>query len=234
MKRIPPFLVAALLAAATPPVHGGVVLESSFETPRVNGRTPRSAGGDIASPGAARLPGGDPPVWGCFEDQPDICAGGGSVVAGVTNEVARTGAQALFIAVSRLSAPYLGASFATRPVPVEGGGCYAVRIWGRIPPGNPPSSAGEARLCLKIQVDFFTADGQTEAGESQYLLQPLPGGKSGPPLLGATGWTPLGLRVTAPREAKYMVVSFRCDSNAQNGAISGTFFLDDFCVETVP
>ena len=89
-----------------------------------------------------------------------------------------------------------------------------------------------AQLFLKMQIDFYTDEGKTETGESQYMLQPLPGGKAHPPSIVSTAWNPMGLRFVAPAEAKFMVVSFRCDSSAERGAISGTVYFDDFTVST--
>ena len=226
MKLLASLLFAAAILTPLFPACGGVVFESSFETPSVSGRTPKALGGDICKPDKSGLP-----AWSRFEDQPNIGAEGGSVVAGLTNQLARTGTQSLFIEASKLSLPYLGALFVTRPIPIEGGKYYKISLWGRNDAKKPLISA-MAQLFLKMRVDFFTDEGKTETGESQYLLQPLPGGKGRPPTLVAAAWKPLGMHIAAPAEAKYMVVSFRCDSSAERGAISGTIYFDDFTVAT--
>ena len=229
-SMLPPFAMAALLAPAFP-THAEVVFQDSFETPSVTHRTPRSAGGDPSLADPAKP--GEKPAWSRFEDQPNLGANGGSVVAGLTNQKARTGTQALFIESIRLSAPYIGALLVSRPIAIEGGACYKACIWGHNDPEKPLVSA-VAQLFLKMQVDFFSDEGKTEVGESQYLLQPLPGGKDRPPHLLSTEWRPVGIRFTAPAQAKTMVMSFRCDSSAENGAISGAIYFDDFTVETDP
>ena len=117
-----------------------------------------------------------PRAWTRFEDQPNIGAEGGSVVAGLTNQYAHKGTQSLFIEASKLSVPYLGARFVTRPIPIEGGKYYKTSLWGRNDP-QKPLIAAMAQLFLKVQIEFFTDEGKTETGDTQYLLQPLPGGK---------------------------------------------------------
>ena len=172
-----------------------------------------------------------PRAWTRFEDQPNIGAEGGSVVAGLTNQYAHKGTQSLFIEASKLSVPYLGARFVTRPIPIEGGKYYKTSLWGRNDP-QKPLIAAMAQLFLKVQIEFFTDEGKTETGDTQYLLQPLPGGKGRTPTLPTTGWNPVSMRFAAPPNAKFMIASFRCDSSAEKGAISGIIYFDDFTVET--
>ena len=231
MKYLVPFVFATVTLALAIPAGAEVVFENSFESPAVTLRTPRSAGGDISKEAVSQH--GEKPAWRRFEDQPNIGAVGGSVVAGLTNEVARTGKQSLFIEATKLSAPYIGALFVTRPIPIEGGRYYTIALWARNDAKKPLVCAA-AQLFLKMQVDFFTDEGRTETGDSQYMLQPLPGGKGHPPSILPVAWTPVGLNISAPPLAKFMVVTFRCDSSAEKGAITGGIFFDDFSVETRP
>ena len=221
-----------LLMASTLSARAGcvVLFESGFESPPVSGRTPRSAGGDPsqsrpAHPGEA--------VWQRFEDQPNLGAEEGSVVAGLTNEIARTGAQSLFIEASKLCAPYIGAQWVTRPIPVEGGKSCRVNFWGRNDAKNPLVSE-PAQLLLRLQVDFFAADGATEVGSSQYLLLPLPGFCGHMPMIVPDEWSPLGFEFKVPAGARSMRVSFRCDSRSDKGSISGVAYFDDFSVTEEP
>ncbi|MCX6967692.1 MAG: hypothetical protein NTZ46_07935 [Verrucomicrobia bacterium] len=225
MKHLAPLLFAAVALSPASPAHAGVVFETSFESPAVTGRTPKAAGADISKPSKP----GEKPAWSCFEDQPDIGAEGGGVVAGLTNQVARTGTQALFIEASKLSVPYLGVLLVTQTIPIEGGRYYKINLWGRND-AQMPLVCAMAQLFLKMRVDFFSDEGITEIGESQYMLQPLPGGKGHAPLLVPTAWNPVEMRFGTPAAAKFMVVSFRCDSSAERGAISGTVYFDDFTV----
>ena len=222
MKLLAPLFFASVLALPNLAARADVVFANSFESPAVTGRTPKAAGADITK--------GEPQAWSCFEDQPNI-GEGGSVIAGLTKEVAHTGSQSLFIEADKLSAPYIGALLTSRPIPIQSGKTYKASLWGRNDARNPLIS-GAAQLFLKIQVDFFTDEGKTDIGESQYLLQPLPGGRGRLPVFRSNAWNCVGLRFTAPAESKYMTVSFRCDSSAERGAISGTIYFDDFTLET--
>jgi len=228
MKLPVPLFFATALALLDLSARADVVLANSFESPSVTSRTPKAAGADFAKPDPSQP--GEKQAWISFEDQPNI-GEGGSVVAGLTREVAHTGTQSLFIEDAKLSAPYIGALFATRPIPIESGKTYKASLWGRND-AQKPLISGAAQLFLKIQIDFFTDEGKTETGESQYLLQPLPGGRGRPPVFPSNAWNCVGLRFTAPAEAKYATVSFRCDSSAERGAISGTIYFDDFTLET--
>jgi len=230
MKLPVPLFFAFALALPNLPARADVVFANSFETPSVTGRTPKAAGADIAKADPSKP--AEKQAWSRFEDQPNL-GEGGSVVAGLTREVAHSGSQSLFIEAAKLSAPYIGALFATRPIPIESGKSYKASLWGRND-AQKPLISGAAQLFLKIQIDFFTDAGKTETGDSQYLLQPLPGGRGRPPVFPSNGWNCVGLRFTAPAGAKYATVSFRCDSSAERGAISGTIYFDDFTLETAP
>lgn len=229
MKPLVPFLFAAAFVFSALTAHAGIVFEDSFEAPTVTARTPKAAGADISKAPVAKP--GDKPAWRSFEDQPNIGAGG-SVTAGLTQEVAHTGTQALFVEAAKLSAPYIGALFTSRPIAIEGGKTYKAGLWGRND-AKKPLVCGAAQLFLKMQIDFFTDEGQTETGESQYLLQPLPGGRGHDPIFVPNAWKSVGLGFTAPSNAKYLVVSFRCDSSAERGAITGAIYFDDFTLESV-
>ncbi len=227
MKYLASLFFAAAILTPAPPAFAGVVFETSFESPGVTSQTPKAAGADISKPSKP----GEKPAWSRFEDQPNIGAEGGSVVAGLTNQIARTGTQSLFIEAAKLSVPFLGALFVSQPIAIEGGQYYKIGLWGRNDAKTPLVSA-MAQLFLKIRVDFFSDEGKTEIGESQYMLQPLPGSKGHTPLLLTDTWNMIGMRFNAPPSAKFMVVSFRCDSSAERGAISGIAYFDDFTVST--
>lgn len=228
-SQIPLLLV--LLAPALPLLAQDVIFETSFEAPAVSGRVPKSAGGDPSKTPPSRP--AQEPAWQRFEDQPNLGAEGGSVVAGLTNRMARTGQQSLFVEASRLSAPYIGAQWVTRAIPVKPGHPYRVVLWGRNDV-QQPLRGGSAQLFLKIQVDFYTDDGLTETGESQYLLLLLPGGNGREPFIAGNVWLPLGFAFEAPAGAKTMTVSFRCNSSAEKGAVSGLVYFDDFSVTAEP
>lgn len=229
MKSVFPLLAAAALPAQPFAAHAGVIFHDGFEFPAVTGRTSKAAGGDPARPDSAHP--ASTPAWSRCEDHPRLGSEGGGIVAGLTEGCARTGRQALFVEAARLDAPFLGALLVTRPIAVEGGGLYRACLWGLNDPGRPLTGGG-ARLLLSIQVDFFAGDGRTEAGESRYFLQPLPGAAGRPPVLVSSQWQPVAIRFAAPPQARLMVVSLRCHACTENGAVTGAVCWDDFTVET--
>ncbi len=221
-------LLALILASAllTPlaPASARIVEADSFETPQVASRTPKAAGGD---PSLTATPPGAPPFWQCLEDQPTIGCDGGSLVAGLSNEQARSGTQALYIEARHLCAPFIGVQWATRPLAIRANRYYSVTLWGRSAPGLPGQPPAPP-LYLNVRVSFFCDKGEQETGESVYLVIPLQGpAKKG---INATTWTPLRFGFEAPSGAKYMTVNYQCDGRASREAINGTVYFDDFSV----
>ena len=225
----------------------GVVFESSFESPIATQiRTPKSKGGSIAEEGPKAQ-------WLQFEDQPvaipdaqAVASGtvpaasgttaittgtsGGGIVAGITTEMARSGEQCLYLEAKDLSVPYAGVAFSSVPIKIVPGKDYAVGIWGRNDP-KTPLKAGAPQLFLKMQVDFFSDAGVTQTGDSEYLLQALPGSPGYAPTFLGNAWRQLKKRVVAPADANYMVVTYRCDCSPDQGLVNGVMFFDDVTVE---
>ena len=240
-----PLVFALTLASLTPFVlaETGVVFESSFETPAaIEPRTPKSKGGTIANQGKK-------PEWLQFEDQPvavpaaalepqpaagsgtaSVSSSGGGIVAGVTSEMARTGEQCLYLEANQLSVPYAGIAFSSAPIKIVPGKEYIVGIWGRNDP-KKPLVAGSPQLFLKLQVDFFSDEGVTQTGDSEYLLQALPGSPGYTLTFVDGAWRQLRKRVVAPADASHMIVTYRCDLSPDKGSVSGVMYFDDVTVE---
>ena len=241
-----PFVLSLALATFTPFAFAetGVVFESSFEAPVIQtARLPKALGGNIVNQGAK-------PQWLQFEDQPVAVpmvttdeaqpagakppttgtTAGGGIVAGIAADLARTGEQSLYLQADKLSVPYAGVVFSSAPIRVLPGKEYVVGIWGRNDPKNP-LAAGSPQLYLKLQVDFFGDEGVTQTGDSEYLLQALPGGVGYEPTFISAAWRQLRKRVVTPADANYMVVTYRCDLSPDKGSVSGAMYFDDVTVE---
>ena len=91
--------------------------------------------------------------------------------------------------------------------------------------------AAAPQLFLKLQVDFFTDAGTTQTGDSEYLLQALPGSPGYSPTFLDNAWRQLKKRVVAPADANHMVVTYRCDCSPDQGLVNGVMFFDDVTVE---
>ena len=200
----------------------GTVFESSFEAPKVTGRTPKDKGGDPTKADDKTH------AWQNFDDQPKLKIGG--ITAGLTSEFARTGEQSLYVQADHLGVPYQGVIIASETFAVNPSQEYNVSIWGRNDGANGFSSEGP-QIYMKLEVDFFKDDGSTQTGDSEYLLQPIPGAKGRKPLFTSTGWSQLSRRVTTPEDAKYMLVMWRWEAVPDQEPVSGTMYFDDVTVE---
>ena len=215
-------LVGALPLSST---RGATLFENSFELPEIFGRIPKAKGGDFARQGTR-------PDWRHFEDIPNADAtkpDAGGIVAGLTTELARTGNQSCFIDSRKLATPYAGVTFMSRPFRVLPGKEYVVGVWGRSD-AKTPLVVGTQQLYLKIQADFFSEDSTTQTGESNFLVQAIPGTAENPKFFTDSAWRQLSRRVTAPEDAKFMMLSLRVESGPEQTALSGVFYIDDVSV----
>jgi len=245
-----PILFSLILALSVSSAFAetGVVFESSFEAPVATAvRSPKANGGNISSHEGK-------PDWAQFEDQPaatpqpatmpasdgtgaltgtaavtGTAPSRGGIVAGLTTDMARSGEQCLYIEAKSLSVPYAGVAFASVPIRIVPGKEYIVGIWGRNDAKTPLVSAAP-QLFLKLQVDFFSDAGTTQTGDSEYLLQALPGSPGYPPTFVPDNWRQLRKRVVAPADANYMTITYRCDSSPDKGSLGGTMYFDDVTV----
>ncbi len=231
-------LVFALTLAALIPTafaETGVVFESSFEAPEIVGRISKDKGGDIANHG-------DRPEWLFFDDteatptsqKPDkagkLPESKGAVVAGLSNELARTGKQSVFIQADKSTQPQAGAAFSSAPIPIVPGTDYLVSIWGRNDKHNP-LVLKTPQMILRLQIDFFSDNGDTQTGDSEFLVQPLPDSPKNTPAIVNSQRKRIVRSVTAPDDAKTMVVTWRCNTGPEKGSVSGVVYLDDVAVE---
>lgn len=244
-----PFALLALttltLALSSSFAETGLVFESSFEAPvATTVRTPKAKGGNISNhEGKAD--------WAQFEDQPvaipqpstlpeatgtatgtatsGTTPTGGGIVAGVTSDMARSGEQCLYIEANNLRVPYAGVALASVPIRIVPGKEYTIGIYGRNDSKTPLNSA-TPQLFLKLQVDFFSDAGTTQTGDSEYLLQALPGSPGYPPTFITESWRELRKRVVAPADANYMTVTYRCDCSPDKGTVNGVMYFDDVTV----
>ncbi len=211
---------AALLAILITTATAAQLLESgSFESPRIKGRILRNQGG---SP--LRATHSD---WMQFDDK--VTDEGGRLKAGMTDEMSRSGKQALFVEYDKLTSDRAAVTLASNLVSILPGQTYRVAIWGRMPKKNPLTI--EDRLAyLKLFIEFFQADGETpcEEGEQRAMrAQPMPGSKNRPPLFTTGKWSEYFTVLKSPLDAGFMKVTWRFESPAQEGAVTGMIFFDD-------
>jgi hypothetical protein len=220
-------LLAALSgAAAFSSGYGENLLENGgFELPKITGRTPEEKGGN-----PARVDGKT--AWDTLTT--DHTDKGGKLSVGVTDEIARTGKQALFVDFERLTAPSRQVSLVTTLVPVKPSQSYRISIWGRID-GKRPLTLDQRRPYVWIDVQFLKADRDTEAGEAQLGVQMIPGSIVPGATTGLTfvssKWSESVALVETPKDTAFLQVTWTWGVPRDEGETDGMVFWDDAAVE---
>jgi hypothetical protein len=224
------FLLPLLLIwGASALADGDLLSGSSFESPVIKGRTLKDAGGDPTR-------GGKGP-WVVFKFLP----AGGKVTGGLTNEVARTGAQSLFIRFDHAAASQQSAVLVSNFIPIASGSDYEVGIWGRTDAKDVIDSAGRSAY-LKLEVDFFAADANESVGDPFYQVIPIPGGRDRPPTFTPDKWNRFAATLTTPPGAVFAQIIWRWETggdsgdkaNGDTGEVNGVIYFDDAAMTGPP
>jgi hypothetical protein len=148
------------------------------------------------------------------------------ITAGLTNETARTGKQSIFVHFNH--AKSTGAEFmlTSGMFPVKPKESYRISIYGKIDP-KVPLTIDQRLPVLILQTDFFLADGETQTGESQFQVQPLPGPLNRPPVFTPDDWLPFSANYTAPDDAAFIKIAWSWGLTAGDGETTGTIYFDD-------
>jgi hypothetical protein len=137
--------LAALLVLGTSSFAAQLLEEGSFEGLGVTKRKSIAEGGNIAKASNE---------WVMFKDKSD--PDGGRIILGLTNEIARTGRQSLFVNFDNVTKPRAVATLSSELISILPGKTYHVSIWGRVDKENP--LALDQRLpLLKLRVEWYAA-----------------------------------------------------------------------------
>jgi hypothetical protein len=188
----------------------------SFEAPVVKGRTLLEQGGDPSV--------GPNPPWIQFKVENSGTTG--MITGGLTNEVARTGTQSLFIHFDHVDQAYQSATLISNFVPIVSGSQYEVGIWGRTDATDLIDSEGRSAY-LKLEVDFFAKDAFQSVGEPFLRVQPLPGSKDHDPFFKPDSWNLFIVKMTAPAGAVFAQITWRWETGGDPGEINGMMYFDD-------
>jgi len=191
--------------------------DGGFETPVVTGRTQVDQGADPSNHGKG-------PGWILMQIQQT--GSSGKVTAGLTNEVARTGKQSLWVRFDHVNGAYQSAVLISNFMPVTSGTDYQIGIWGRTDAKDMIDSKGRSAY-LKLQVDYFARDANQSVGETFFAVQPLPGSKDHDPFFKPDGWKRFYLRVTTPPDAVFAQITWRWETGSDPGEINGIMYFDD-------
>jgi hypothetical protein len=199
------------------PAPANQILEfGSFELPRVQARMPKLKGGNFLLFTSDE--------WMDFHGEPD--SSHGSLVIGLTNEVARTGRQSMYVEFNKLQKPRAEAMLVSQLIPIKPDKPYRVGIWGRMDK-KQPLTLDQPLPALRLQIDFFQPDGETQTGDQVFRVQPMPGSRDRPPFFVSKEWREYYADMQAPEDAGYLKISWSWTSPQEPGEINGVMFFDD-------
>ena len=202
---------------APPSAGENLVRNGNFEAPAVKGRKTKAEGGNPV------LSGGNP-GWVFFKIQ--NTGTNGKVIAGLTDEVARSGRQCYFVDFDHVASPYQSAELTSNFIPVVSGTDYEIGIWGRTDAKDLINSEGRSAY-MKLEVDFFAGDGNRSVGDPYYSVLPVPGSKDHDPIFKPDAWKSYFVKVTTPPEAVFAQIIWHCETGSDEGEINGILYFDD-------
>ena len=197
----------------------------SFDKPKVAKRSPVETVPDLL-----RFTHGE---WVSFGPNP--AAKGSGLSTGLTNEASRTGKQSVYVNFEHVKKPGAFVVLSSGQIPVKPSLVYRVHLWGRMD-AVQPIILDQRVPVLRMQVEFFQADGETGTGEPIIKVQPIPGTPNRPLFFTADRWTEFYNDATAPDDAAFVKVTWSFGTTNAEGETNGVVFFDDFGIsgERVP
>jgi|GEM_PF-1300262 len=194
----------------------------SFEWPAVMARKTISEKGADITKSAMNA------EWRSVKDKHD--PDGGQLLLGLTNRVARTGRQCLFVEFNHVTKPNASAVVSSDLLPVLPNQPYHVAIWGKVDKERPLTLAQRLPY-LKLRIDWFTAgteeEGPEQSGEPVWKVQPMPGSKHRKPLFTVTEWTEYFANVKSPEDAAFVKITWSWETLPEEGETDGIIYFDD-------
>jgi hypothetical protein len=224
------FLAACALSASALSARGANLLENgSFEQPVVTERTTEGNGGNPARISLNS-------AWASLIVDPG--SEGGKLQVGLTNEIARTGKQSLFLDFDRVAARGRKAVLKTKPIAIKPSQQYRLSLWGRID-RKRPIALDERRPQMWLEVRFLQEDQTTETGEPIAGAQFLPGeiipGGPHPLTFVSEKWKETSAQLTTPETARFVTITWYWLTTGDEGETDGTIYWDDASLdEAVP
>ncbi len=210
---------AALLLSvfAATAQNENLLQNASFEDPKIEGRVDAMKGGM-----PARLQDGT--SWTFYQSTDET----GAVSAGLTNELARTGKQSIYIDFKK-AGKSPDAFLMTELLPIKGEETYRISIWGRLD-RKRPLTVINSRPLLRVEAEFYQADLETQVGDTAYRTHQIPG-SPGRILFESEKWSEYFTEVKTPEDAAFMKVTFRWQATGEGGEADGLVYFDDAIVQ---
>ncbi len=154
------------------------------------------------------------PRWQRSLGRLQVPARRGKVTGGLTNEVARSGTQSLFIDFNHVTESYQSATLISNFIPMASGTDYEVGIWGRTDAKDLIDSEGRSAY-LKLEVDFFAEDANASVGDPFY--QSSAARQQGPPPLHPGRWYRFVTTLATPPGAVFAQIIWRWETGGDSG-----------------
>jgi hypothetical protein len=211
--------IACLLVAASAPYAAAenLLKNGSFEEPPVEGRGPVRGG---ATPAGI----GDESSFTQFLSMDRS----GKVAAGMTNELARTGKQSIFVEFNGAEKTK-GALLMTDLIPIKPGEKYRISIWGRTD-AKKPLTLDQGRPYMQVEMEFYPEDQASRIGETEFRTQMIPG-MTDRLLFISSKWSEYYTDIRAPRRAEFLKLTFHWQSPKREGSATGIIYFDDAAVD---
>ena len=219
-----PALSPTLTQPLTPTPTKGTLpfANASFEEPVVTKRTSNMDGGSPAA-----IPESD---WAHLSRAKG--EGDGALNLGLTNEIARTGKQSLYVDFAGISGKRFTGALMTRLIPVQPGQVYKVGMWGRMNKERP-LTLDQRRPYMRMEFEFYQADEETQVGDTDDRVVRIPGSAKRI-LFSSMRWSEAYGVARAPKNAALMKVAFVFNVPSEPGTTDGMLYFDDASVEQLP
>lgn len=207
---------AQTIPKRTAPPANQILEYGSFELPRVQTRLPKLKGGNFLLFTSDE--------WMDFHGEPD--SSHGSLVIGLTNEVSRTGRQSMYVEFNKLNKQRAEAMMVSQLIPIKADKPYRVGLWGRMDK-KQALTLDQPLPLLRLQIDFFQADGETQTGDQVFRVQPMPGSRDRAAFFVSQEWREYYADMQTPDDAGFIKITWSWTSPPEPGEINGVMFFDD-------
>jgi hypothetical protein len=228
-------LATAQAADAPPKLEEQAFLNAGFELPKITARTPEPKGANPALPAIVNDQEREKQTqWAHFQTFgiPEDKEGDGALVVGLTNELARSGKQSLYVDFQKLKTKGKSAFLMSDLVPVKGGNTYHVSIWGRID-RKRPLALDQRKPYLQLEATFFKAGAEEQTGDPEVRTQMIPGKQDR--LIFVSGkWNEFFGNIRTPDDAALMQITFRWQTTNDAGTTDGLIYFDDAAIALIP
>ena len=216
------FCVGAAAIGLAPPAGraDNLLKNASFEQPKVEKRVNEKKGGSPVKT--------DKETTWAHDLSMDP---GGKIAVGLTNEISRTGTQSIYVEFNKAVAAK-EAFLMSELIPVKAEENYRISLWGQLD-RKRPLTLDQGRPVFRLEVEFYQADQESSAGETQYRTQMIPGSAKRI-LFFASRWTEYFADIKSPEGAEFMKITFRWETPSNQETADGIIYFDDAVVEGPP